>query len=90
MRMASFLLLVSVLGVNSVTADRLPNIVYILADDFGYGDTSCYNPKSKIQTPHIDRLAKEGMSFLMLTLRPRCARRRVTGSSPGATVGARA
>jgi len=41
-----------------------PNIVYILADDFGYGDTSCYNAKSKIQTPHIDRLAKEGMRFL--------------------------
>jgi len=45
-------------------ADRpLPNIVYILADDLGYGDVSCYNPESKIQTPHIDRLAAEGMRF---------------------------
>jgi len=41
----------------------LPNIIYILADDLGYGDTSCYNPDSKIGTPHIDRLAKEGMRF---------------------------
>lgn len=38
-----------------------PNIVYILADDLGYGDLSCLNPESKIQTPTIDRLASEGM-----------------------------
>ena len=47
----------------SGAANDLPNIVYILADDFGYGDTSCYNPNSKIDTPYIDRLAKEGMRF---------------------------
>lgn len=41
----------------------LPNIVVILADDMGYGDPGCYNPKSKIPTPHIDRLAREGMRF---------------------------
>ncbi len=40
-----------------------PNIVYILADDLGYGDVSAYNPTSKIPTPHIDRLAAEGMRF---------------------------
>lgn len=40
-----------------------PNIVYILADDLGYGDVSCYNPESKIETPHVDRLAAEGMRF---------------------------
>lgn len=43
-------------------ADR-PNIVYILADDLGYGDLSCLNPESKIQTPHMDRVAAEGMTF---------------------------
>jgi hypothetical protein len=36
---------------------RRPNIVLILADDMGYGDTGCYNPDSRIPTPHIDRLA---------------------------------
>lgn len=40
-----------------------PNIVYILADDLGYGDVSIYNPTSKISTPNIDRLAMEGMRF---------------------------
>jgi arylsulfatase A len=40
-----------------------PNIVIIYADDMGYGDTSCNNPESKIPTPNIDALAKEGMRF---------------------------
>jgi arylsulfatase A len=40
-----------------------PNIVFILADDMGYGDVSCYNPGGKIQTPNLDRLAAEGMRF---------------------------
>ena len=44
------------------SADR-PNIVYILADDFGYGDARCYNPDGKVATPNIDRLAKDGMRF---------------------------
>jgi arylsulfatase A-like enzyme len=43
-------------------ADK-PNIVYILCDDLGYGDVSSFNPQSKIKTPHIDRLAREGMRF---------------------------
>jgi arylsulfatase A len=41
----------------------LPNIIYILADDLGYGDVSAYNPNSKIETPNIDKLAAEGMRF---------------------------
>ena len=40
-----------------------PNIVLILADDLGYGDCGVTNPESKIKTPHIDQLAKEGLSF---------------------------
>ena len=44
-------------------ADHLPNIIIVLADDQGYGDVSAYNPESKIPTPNLDRLAKEGMRF---------------------------
>ena len=40
-----------------------PNILFILADDLGYGDIACYNPESKVPTPNIDRLATEGMLF---------------------------
>ena len=40
-----------------------PNIVLILADDFGWGDTSCNNPDSPIKTPQIDRVAREGIRF---------------------------
>ncbi|WP_232826046.1 sulfatase family protein [Chitinophaga alhagiae] len=39
------------------------NVVYILADDLGYGDLQCFNPNGKIPTPNIDRLAAEGMKF---------------------------
>jgi len=42
---------------------RRPNIVYILADDMGYGDLSCLNADSKIRTEHLDRLREGGMAF---------------------------
>jgi len=41
-----------------------PNIVFILADDLGYGDVQCLNPqRGKIATPHLDLLAAQGMTF---------------------------
>lgn len=40
-----------------------PNILFILADDLGYGDVGAYNPESKVPTPNLDRLAAEGMRF---------------------------
>jgi len=40
-----------------------PNVIYILADDMGIGDVSCYNPHAAWQTPNLDRLAAEGMRF---------------------------
>ena len=46
----------------TMSNDR-PNIVYILADDWGYGDVSCLNAESKIPTPHTDRFASQGMTF---------------------------
>ncbi len=44
-------------------AEAPPNIVVIMVDDMGYGDPGCYNPGSKIATPHIDSLARDGMRF---------------------------
>lgn len=41
---------------------KKPNIIYILADDLGYGDLGCYG-QEKIETPHIDQLAREGKRF---------------------------
>jgi arylsulfatase A len=40
-----------------------PNVVFILADDLGYGDPTCYNRESKIPTPQMDRLAEQGIRF---------------------------
>ena len=66
--MRTVILLCTVLSFAIVTDQtpakpKHPNIVYILADDLGYGDVSCYNTESKIDTPHVDRLAAEGMRF---------------------------
>lgn len=59
-------LLAVLMIVNAATdaraADR-PNLVYILADDLGYGDVGHLNPAGRIPTPHIDRLAREGLTF---------------------------
>lgn len=44
-------------------APSKPNIVYVLADDLGYGDVKCLNPDGKIPTPNFDRLAAGGMKF---------------------------
>ncbi|MCL3779480.1 arylsulfatase [Prolixibacteraceae bacterium JC049] len=43
--------------------EQAPNIIYILADDLGYGDVSCLNPQGKIQTPEMDKLAQSSMVY---------------------------
>ena len=45
-----------------VEARSLPNVIFLLTDDLGYSDISCYGAK-KVKTPHLDRLAAEGMMF---------------------------
>ena len=47
-------------GKQNRTSGSLPNIVYIMADDMGYGDPGCYGAE-KIATPNMDRLAREGI-----------------------------
>ncbi|MEN8680588.1 MAG: arylsulfatase [Akkermansiaceae bacterium] len=56
-------LLAALVGLFQVAVAATPNIVFILADDLGYGDLACYNPTSKIPTPNLDKLASEGMRF---------------------------
>ena len=59
----SILMLASLLGCQQKdTKDTLPNIIYFIADDLGYGDLSCLG-QEKFNTPNIDRLASEGMLF---------------------------
>lgn len=52
-------LVVLPLGVRAI---QRPNIIYIMCDDMGYGDLGCYGQKL-IETPHIDKMAREGMRF---------------------------
>jgi arylsulfatase A-like enzyme len=55
--------LVPLLSASILLAAERPNIIFIMADDQGYGDAGCYNPGSKIPTPGIDRIASEGIRF---------------------------
>ena len=63
--MKNFPLIVGALcaALASASAAQKPNILLILADDLGYGDVRCYNDQSKVATPHLDRLARDGMRF---------------------------
>jgi arylsulfatase A-like enzyme len=50
-------------AMGAMGAQRRPNVVVILADDLGYGDIGAYNAESRIPTPHVDRMAREGVRF---------------------------
>ncbi|MFM7749516.1 MAG: sulfatase family protein, partial [Opitutaceae bacterium] len=63
MNRSPLLVLACCAALASAGAARQPNILLILADDLGYGDVRCYNDHSKVATPHLDRLAREGMRF---------------------------
>ena len=57
------LLLLALLSIATSRAEK-PNIVVILADDMGIDSVSAFNPKLSLETPHLDRLVSEGMSFM--------------------------
>lgn len=61
------LLFMACMGVSALSAwaaEKAPmNVIFILCDDMGYGDLGCYGQKY-IQTPHLDRMAREGMQFM--------------------------
>ena len=59
---SALLVLLLLLPALSDAAEK-PNIVFLMADDMGYGDVGCYNAESKIPTPHMDALAAQGMRF---------------------------
>ena len=65
--------------------DARPNIIFIFADDWGYGDLSCHGSKF-LETPNIDNLAKEGIDFTNFTVNnPVCSPSRtavMTGQFP--------
>jgi len=63
-RFATVLILPLVFAGTSAAAANRPNILFILADDLGYGDVACYNPEAKAPTPHLDALAGQGMRFI--------------------------
>ena len=51
---------------NASSSTTPPNIIFIMADDLGFGDLSSYG-SSRIHTPHIDELAKEGLSLIHIS-----------------------
>jgi len=59
----SFLLTPTAATAAPMPAAKPPNLVVILADDLGYGDVGCYNPRSRIPTPHLDKLASQSRRF---------------------------
>ena len=61
--LASLLITWIITGPQPLPAERPPNFVVILADDMGYGDVQAINRNSKIPTPHLNRLADQGVTF---------------------------
>jgi arylsulfatase A len=81
--MKRFLILLFFIPVCLPAQVSKPNIIFILADDLGYGEPGCYG-QQKIKTPHLDKMAKEGMKFNQFYATTLCASTRcsfITGLS---------
>ena len=61
--MHKLITLSSALLATAAVRAQSPNVIFILADDLGYGDISAFNPESKIPTPNIDNLTQDGITF---------------------------
>ena len=70
MRINSLLFLLVAIESPALAADARPNIVFIFADDWGWGDLGCHG-HPYVKTPNIDRLAKEGTDFSRFTVASR-------------------
>ena len=83
--MLLLLTIAAVVGSDFANAEEKPNIIFIFADDWGYGDLSCHE-STFCQTPHLDQMAKEGIDFSNFTVNsPVCTPSRVavmTGHFP--------
>lgn len=64
MALVSMILIMMVFDLQGQMAPQRPNIIYIMADDMGYGDLKAFYPESRIATPHLDRLSESGMIFV--------------------------
>ncbi|HEX2932015.1 MAG TPA: sulfatase-like hydrolase/transferase, partial [Candidatus Binatia bacterium] len=67
-------LILLALGVSTARAQQKPNIILILSDDFGYGDSAPYGggPGRGMPTPTLERLSNEGMTFFSFYAQPSC------------------
>src|SRR5262249_30348249 len=65
-------LLASAPSARAAQTDKLPNIVLIFIDDLGYGDIGPFG-NTKVRTPHLDQMAKEGMKFTHFYATPVCS-----------------
>ena len=63
MLLKKIFLLLCILSAIILSAQTRPNIIYIMADDLGYADLSCYGRKD-YQTPNLDHLASQGIKFM--------------------------
>jgi arylsulfatase A-like enzyme len=68
----SAILALPALPAAGAAAERPANIVLIVADDLGYGDLACYGAKD-VESPHLDRLAAQGIRFAQFRVNPLCA-----------------
>ena len=72
------LTLLALFGLCLTSGAAQPNIIYILADDMGYGDIRSLNEQDGVPTPNMDRIVQEGIHFTDFTLIRRSAPRRDT------------